>query len=334
VDSDSLSGSHTPQILAMPCGEAGHVLGLVRPCVERYGWGKHSSVRLSVLGTDSSDQGHWIGTGGAIRQIIFEDGENGPGTWLAVRQATVITIFRPIYGKSLGSSIRPSGSSRTYLPSNLDPNPLVELRAERSSSSSHVDFSFNPWYARQFAVVDPLGRWSIWDIEGRHGKNSSFELVPGKSASFYDGSVPDPTGKILGQDFADGWHRILWTCNISTIVLCNRHHLAVFDMKTKPIRLQIPDFLEATNTEWILDIKRSALNFNHIFVLTTSRIIWIEVSPGGEQRDGHIGYAGAKIILSYRHFRDASDESLRLTTLKDDNGMVFKTLTWIFAYRT
>ncbi len=104
-------------------------------------------------------------------------------------------------------------------------------------------------------------------------------------------------------------------------------------MKAKPIRLHTPEFLETNNSEWILDIKLNALNFNHLFVLTTSRIFWIEVFPAGEQRDDQIGHIGAKIILSYRHFRDASDKSLTLTTLKDDNGMMLGTLTWIFTYR-
>lgn len=42
IDHGSISGSRTPMILAMPCGDAGHILRICRPGFEKRGWGKDS----------------------------------------------------------------------------------------------------------------------------------------------------------------------------------------------------------------------------------------------------------------------------------------------------
>jgi RNA polymerase I-specific transcription initiation factor RRN6 len=320
ADSERVSGSRKPEIFAMPCGEAGHILRLTRPRIESYGWGKQSAVRVALMNPASPDRGYWIGTGGAIRQISFADDDNGSGTWLAVRQATATTIFRPIY-REISSASEPLNSYRTAFPSsNLNPNPVAVLTAEQSGSKCHMDVSVNPWYARQFAVIDQLGRWSIWDVEGRGHRSSSLKLVPGRSGQIYDGIVPDAGLKMAEPDLVDGWHRVLWASGVTTIVVCNRRHVAVFDVKATPIRLDCPDFLPANNSDSILDVKRSAMNLSHLFILTTSRIFWIEVTPAGEERDSQNGYIGAKVILSYRHFRDSNDETMKLTVVKDEKG--------------
>jgi len=317
VDVDHQPRYRTDPIIAIANGEAGHVLRLIRPRVANYGWGKQSAVSLSLMDAASSDLGHWVGIGGRIQQIAFADEQNVSSTLLAVRQASVITIFRPTYHRQPVPAVIPSGYAKQYPPSRLSANPITALTAERCGSRRHVDLSFNPFYSRQFAVVDDLGRWSIWDIEGRLRKRSTAELVPGKSGGIYDDYVPP--SRLKGTDNADGWHRVLWATNVSTIVVCNRRHIAVFDVRTTPTRLKSPELLPARrNTDWILDIKRSPKNPSHLYVLTTSRIFWVEVITSGEDKDGH--GSGIRVILSYRHFRDANDETMSLTTLKDGDS--------------
>jgi len=63
------------------------------------------------------------------------------------------------------------------------------------------------------------------------------------------------------------------------------------------------------------------VNMNILFVLTTSRVFWVEVIPLGEEKDDQNVSAGARVILSYRHFRDPNDETLTLTPIKDNNGI-------------
>jgi len=317
VDADHAAGSRTAHILAIPSGEAGHVLKIIKPRVEKHGWGKRDGVRLSVLNATSADQGHWVGTGGTIRQIAFADNEFESGTWLAVRQLAMTTIFRPVYRAAPKQFVASTAFYTAYPPSRLDPNPVAVLAAERSGSETHVDVSFNPWYSRQFGVIDRSGHWTIWDIGGRQVKQKLLNLVPGKNGHIYDGYVFDQDNKVPNK--LDGWHRIIWVGSVSTVVVSNRRHLAVFDMNSQPSRLPCPNFMSQTQSDWIIDIKRSVLDISHLFILTTSRIFWLEVIPATE--DGTDGKCGVNVLLSYRHFREMNDETMKLTVFKDNESM-------------
>ncbi|KIN05550.1 hypothetical protein OIDMADRAFT_188861 [Oidiodendron maius Zn] len=271
VEADRPTEQRTQPIIAIPSGEAGHVLRLVRAQTEYRGWRKQSAVKLPLLHA-SRDIGYWVGTGGTIHQITFSNERNGPGTLLAIRQDSVVTIFRPMYHKQRARAVVPKGYDNQYPSSRLCANPIATLTAEQCGSRRHADISFNPFYSRQFGVVDDSGHWSIWDIEGRMRRNTTLELVPGRSGGIYDDSVHSPHGKDFQK--TDSWHRILWGSN------------------------------------------RSPTNFRHMFVLTTSRIFWINVLPAAGERGEKD--AGLRVILSYRHFRDISDETMRLTVLPED----------------
>ena len=316
VDVEHLPGYRTKPIIVMPWGEDGKVLRLLRPLVQNCGWGKKSSVKLTLMDASKAEIGHWIGTGGAIRQISFAEEDKMSCNWLAVRQSSIITIFRPMYRAEPVPAHAPIGFGISYSPSRVDPNPVAVLTVDQSSTNSHVDMSFNPYYKRQFAVVDEGGTWSIWDIEGRLRKSSNLSLKPGKRGHIYDQYVYNPLTK--PPDHADGWHKVSWVSSVSTIVACSRRHLAVFDISSTPQRLQSPELLSPSNTDWILDVKRSVLHPDHLYVLTSSRIFWIiVVACGGEKNDD---FTGARVILSHRHFRDPNDESMKLQAMTEDHG--------------
>lgn len=320
VDADRISRSRRPRILCKPCGGAGHVLQLIKPDIERRGWGRYSAAKLMLLELEPSERGYWAGTGGAIRQIESADDENESGAWLAVRQDTIITIFRPLYGRLHHFASPTAGFCPIHSSSRLNPNPVATLATERITTEDYMDVSFNPWYARQFAVVDARGYWSIWDLERQNGKGSPEKLIPGKKGNLNDGHDQDLVSR-PPIDHADGWYRILWACNINTIVLCNRRDIAVIDITSALARLQSIEILTGNSTEWMIDLKRSPQHLNHLFVLTTYRIFWVEIFPPGEDGGVQIASSGIKVKLSYRHFRDPNDETLRLTLVNDDPGM-------------
>jgi RNA polymerase I-specific transcription initiation factor RRN6 len=319
VDGDRRSNSRISPIIAIPCGEAGHVLRLIKLRTERHGWDTQYGVRLSLMSAETPEEGHWAGIGGPILQIVSADEGENLGTWFAIRQATMTTIFRPIYQKTPKRFRAPFSCSAAYSPSRLDANPVAVLEPHRDGTGNHADVNFNPWYVRQFAVVDQAGKWSSWDIEGRQTKRSSMAIVAVKTGYIYDGLdlEPDSTTKLPGD--VGEWHRILWAGSVSTIVVMNRRHLAVFDTTLEPRRLSSAAFSKATTNEWILDVKRSTMNPGHLFVLTTARLFWLDIVPA--QEDGRNGSTGVNILLSYRHFRDSTDEAMKLTLSKDDDGM-------------
>ncbi|KAG4432629.1 hypothetical protein IFR05_011882 [Cadophora sp. M221] len=321
-DPERVSGIRRPQILVVPYGAAGHILRLVKPRIETRGWGKSSGARLSLLNLDSLDAGHWIGTGGTIRQIIAADGEDDKESWFAVRQATVVTLFRPIYGK-LHTTPVPSAGYPTFAPSMLNANPVASLTAQRTGSKTHSDAAFNPWFSRQFAVADTLGYWSIWELETQYNNSTTASevLVPKKTGGIYDGQVDEESSEAPDLGHFDGWYRILWACNLSTVVVCNRRHIAVFDLKSKTAPLGRGNIFPAGNTDWILDIQRCTTDMNYVYVLTTARIFWIEIIPAGERSDDQVE-VGCRIILSHLHFLSPDDETLKLAPLKSGNVSV------------
>ncbi|KAH7356839.1 RNA polymerase I-specific transcription initiation factor RRN6-like protein [Rhexocercosporidium sp. MPI-PUGE-AT-0058] len=322
-DAERVSGIRRPHILAVPSGAAGHVLRLIKPRIETRGWGKSSGARLSFFNLESLDTGHWMGTGGTIRQIIAADDNKDKDCWLAVRQATVITLFRPKYGKLHANLVQSSTGHSTSVQSMLNANPVVSLTAQRTGSKTHSDVAFNPWFSRQFAVIDTLGYWSIWEVDVRynHGKNSSPVLVPKKTGGIYDGQAEDESLKVLELVHFDGWYRVLWAGNLNTVVVCNRRHIIVFDVKAQTKPLGRANIFPVGNTDWILDIQRCNTDMNYLYVLTTSRIFWMEIIPGGERYDDQLE-AGCRTILSYVHFMSPDDETLKLTPLKSDNVSV------------
>lgn len=309
-DIKRVSGTRRPTILAFASGAAGHILHLVRPRLQTRGWKDQNNGKLQLLDPSYLEHAYWTSPLGPIRQVAFaSDGDTSPksGVWLAVRQDTVITIFEPVYG-TLSPAVAATSTPPTNLPSSLlNPNPVLSLSVEGTPSQAHVDFSFNPLYSQQFAVIDERGRWQIWNIEKKHDKGSSRVLTPGIVGSLADDK------KEQTELFVDGWHKIMWACDVDTIVVCSRRRLAVFNVRSTSERLASPDLFPEKSSDWILDAVRSPASRDQLFVLTGTRVYWVQIIPAGNRDEA------MRVIDSYRHFRDASDDSMRLTAV---NGRV------------
>lgn len=305
-DTKRVSGSRRPTILAFASGAAGHILHLIRPQLRTRGWKDPKNSKLQLLDSSSLEHAYWTSTIGPIRQVAFAsdiDINASSGPWLAVRQDTLITIFEPVYG-TLSPAATATSAHPTNLPSSLlNPNPVLTLSVEGTPSQAHVDFSFNPLYSQQFAIIDERGRWQIWNIEKRHDRGSSRFLTPGKSGSLAEYKNEQ------NESFFDGWHKIMWACDVDTIVVCSRRRLAVFNVSSTPERLASPDFLPTKSRDWILDVVRNPASKDQLFILTGAQVYWVQIIPAGDED------AAMRVIDSYRHFRDANDESMRLTAV-------------------
>ena len=319
-DIDHDSRSQKIQIMAMAYGEAANVLRLIKPQVEALGWDGRRGTKLRSLNPISSENGYWIGDGGPIQNITFAADMNGLSSWLAVQKSGCTTILRPTYHQFNASSASTTKIGKKYPPSRLNANPILEMRMERTGGRSHVDVSFNPWYVRQFAVLDEQGYWSVWDIEGRRRKRVTFEASPKRSGHIHDDSSSDLSFKFTSG--TDGWGRILWAGSVSTLIVCDRHNLAVFDLKAAPKRLYSPPLVRPDSGEWILDVKRDPINLQHIFILTTRHLFWLNVIAAGEDYDELNGYVGARVLLSVRHFRNDEDDTAKLALLEENDGNV------------
>lgn len=315
---DHMSGTRVIEIMAMVYGEAGNILRLIRPRIEALKWDSSDGAKLRLLNPSSSEDCYWLGDGGPIQHITFAVDSDGFTSWLAVLKAESTTILRPIYRRDLIPSKISVGPGIRYPPSRLSPNPVLRLGNERTGARPHAHVSFNPWYVRQFAIIDQRGYWSVWDIEGQKRKRTTFEAKPGQSGHIQDDLLSDESFKSYHS--ADGWGRILWAGGFSTLVLCDRRNLAVFDLRAKPKRLYSPEIIHPKSTDWILDVKRSITDLHHIFILTTTRILWLQITEAGEDQDEKYASGGAKILLSCQHFRNQEDETAKLELFSRNEG--------------
>lgn len=295
-------------VLAVAHGEAGHILRLIKPRVEDHTWDGDDSVKLRLLNPSTSEDGYWLDGAGSIEQIVFSSGVEGDRSWLAVRKLASTTILQPLYQRTPAPTRVPPGFQDKYRPSLLDPNPAVTITSTMTNGRNHADVAFNPWYPRQFAVLDEEGYWSAWDVEGRKRAGSKI-ATPGKSGYILDDRASSDTSLDIASN---GWGRIFWAGNVSTIIVCNDRHLAVFDLKAHPIRLRSPDLVPNGSFGRILEVKRSPLQHDKVFVLTNSRLFLLQINATGDWQDDTDKTAGARIIMSCLHYREAQGNLLKL----------------------
>ncbi|KAL5363060.1 RNA polymerase I-specific transcription initiation factor RRN6-like protein [Aspergillus floccosus] len=280
---------------------------------------QENTIGMRVPSIGNSERVEWCAGGAPVRQICFARPVEEKPTWLAVRFHRSTSIFRPMYHRTpvpvhiyrQGERVPPNSHSN----SRLNANPLVEISHLQTGGFAHADVTFNPWYQRQFALVDERGNWSIWEISGRqrrHKSNLSAVCVKSGSLPWLDlGDDQD----IEGHPRHDGWAAIEWVGDFKTLIVSDRRCLILYrteddDTYSYPIELDL-----GRRSEWILDMKRSPCNVSHVFILTTSRIFLLDVSPESLPVADKASSPSLYPRLSWRHFRDPEDTTLKLTPL-------------------
>lgn len=268
----------------------------------------------------SDDTAEWSKNGAPIRQVCFAGTIDSKATWMAARLPDSTIVFRPLYHRH-PVPMHIHGDFPAVDPpmrnSRLDANPVVEISTADTGGFVHADVTFNPWYQRQFAVVDVRGNWSVWEISGRHQPG-----VANKTAErVRSGSLPwtDYNHK-TSRPRHDGWASIEWIGEVSTLLVSDRQCVMLYCMEDDQVRLNTVEIGMTRKSEWVLDVQRSSHNESQFFVLTTSRILWFDVAAKAALSDEE-SRPPLHPRLSRRHFRDPEDTTLRLTDLLANGGM-------------
>ncbi|KAI9737753.1 MAG: hypothetical protein M1834_009121 [Cirrosporium novae-zelandiae] len=302
------SGGRTVQIGALVSGGAGDTLLLVRLEEEKLSWPQSKGTKLKSPTLKSGEQGWCLGNRGPIQQIVFsQNSEAENGGWLAVRLLSSTIIFRPIWRRH---GVRPAATTRNIYadrnisPSRLDANPVITVPIAKTGYVSHADISFNPWFEKQFAVIDQKGSWSIWTITGQWRAKQA-DLQADRSGHL------SPTQN--GPENSS-WHRILWVGSVNTLVVCNRHQIDILNIHgDDTVSINAPDLRLSQFSNRVVDVKRSPKDFGEFFVLTSRQIFWLKYHEG----DAFAKEAGSKrdtvqVLMSWKHNRDNQDPSLRM----------------------
>lgn len=283
---------------------------------------KREDLAMRVPSISGSDITQWSKNGAPIRQVSFARTVEGKATWMAVRLPDTTIVFRPIYHRHAvpmhvhndfpGVDAIPMRNSR------LDANPVVEISTAYTGGFSHADVTFNPWYPRQFAVVDDRGHWSIWEISGRHRRG----MANMTAARVNSGSLPWPDhNHRLSRPRHDGWASIVWISDVSTLLVSDRQCVMLYRIEGDQVRMNTVEIGIARKSEWVLDVQRSSHNESQFFVLTTSRILWFDIAAEAVPSDEEELRPPLRPRLAWRHFRDPEDTTLRFTDLLAGSGM-------------
>jgi len=162
-----------------------------------------------------------------IRQIIFAGGADDEmgKPYLAVRTLAGTTIFMPT---RLQTPL-PGRTNRFW------PKKLLTIRNEDMYGNTHAHVEFNPWFEKQFAVLDEKGGWKIWDTEGRQRKGTNDHIVK----EYANGRMPTDDGS---EDVIGGWGRLCWGGDLNTILVAGRKRAGVFDLR---VNLEPNSLMEA-----------------------------------------------------------------------------------------
>lgn len=267
-----------------------------------------------------SDVSEWSRRGAPILQVSFARALEEDPHWLAARLPDATVIFRPrLFRRETVPMYVPDNDlaalSAPRRNSPLDANPVVEISISQTGGSPHADVTFNPWYPRQFGIIDIEGYWSIWEITGHHRKRKSAFAAK----CLKRGSLPwmDHTQDPNGPQY-DGWASIEWIGDVSTVLVSDRRCVMVsqiFDEDSQSYQVELGLTLES---EWVLQVRRSARNTSHFFVLTTTRLLWFDIAS--VQRNARGEPLPLKSRLAWRHFRDSEDTTLRLCDVSIGEG--------------
>lgn len=297
-------------IVAIAGGEAGGSVRLIVLAQEQLSWRDSKNVYLDNLSSKEGEEARWSGNGSAIQQLVFAETEGQTSSWLAVRYQGAISILRPRLRRNDFAWKSNHGGA---LHSRLDANHILTLTTVRSHGTQFADVAFNPWYHQQIATVDQKGHWSVWNLECVVRQRDLWEV---KKA--YGGIIVDIKNKDGGEPShpEDGWGAVLWAGNTNRLVVARRRALAVFDLKGRTSQLSVPDIVSSSSSDWILDIKTSSAATSDVFIVTSSALHLIRISSMED-----VAQSGIQCLLSWRHFRDLGDISLRLNLLTSSENM-------------
>ena len=230
---------------------------------------------------------------------------------LAVRLPLRTVLFRPSYHR--GRQAAEPSTHYDLPPSVISARPLLSITNRQTGGATHADVAFNPDYQFQFGIVDQQNNWGVWQLE-RRAKRDEYSV-----SRLIGGSISP--AEDAGTDDGDGWARILWAGDSSTVIVCNRRHFSLIDIRGELFGyLPVPPIIPHRSTDWILDIRRHPQHKTQFFILTSTRLFFVAVTTSRTAIDSTAGQAGATILFSRRHYWGDEDLTLQLSvqTLVDD----------------
>ena len=317
-------------IVASVAGSSRHLVRLSPLTSNLFSSKVFPGYKFNVSGVDTREPGYYIDNFSPIMQLCFSTKNGRTGGFLAVRRDTGTIILRPIWRQSRVD--RPSRPRTDDLVddvlhnlSELGPGYVLEVTIDQTEKLSHADVAFNPWYERQFAIINRAGLVSIFTLERPSRLNVGWMLITGPT--FKIKPSPDvEEGSTEEADIQwDGWAALLWAGDEVTMIASTRRTFQLLSLgEDHIVLLKTPDILERHEDDVILDIKRDPIDATQVYVLTSTHAIWLRISTSDEREVAEEGSLSARVIVRLCHYRSPRDISIRLSVHRSDGGTFLK----------
>jgi RNA polymerase I-specific transcription initiation factor RRN6 len=332
--------------LAMPTGQSGHALRIVRAQIEDWGWYVDGNATMKLTNIDPEDEGHWCDNALSINQIKFTSGSSyyvhgsnnsikRPLRWVLVQTAAETIIFQPtLHGVPVQKKPCSCGNVVRGL-RYITTDAIIRIPIKETGGRAHCDVAFNPATETkppQIAIIDEGGQWTVWNITGsRHVRKTVLLPFLHAKGTFTNGISSGPS--VIAHDLGH-LHRILWLPKTAedapqsnTILICNATSVSVTDVGTVDRPLRTFDLVHSIGVDIVVDVQVSPVNTSYVFVLTTTSIFWLDLSPLQAARSPGASSKASKtnqpfLLLSCPHLRGPGDKTMKLSlaSAKSDHG--------------
>lgn len=341
--------------LAMPTGQSGHALRIVRTRHEDWGWYVDGSATMKLTNVDPEDEGHWCDNALSINQIKFTSGSSyyvhggsshtkRPLRWILVQTAAETIIFQPtVHGAPVQKKHCTCDSvvrGLTY----ISTDPIIRIPIQETGGRAHCDVAFNPATETkppQIAIIDEGGQWTVWNITGsRHARKNILLPFLHAKGTFIDGISSGPS--VIAHDLGH-LHRMVWLPKATgdapqsnTLLVCNATSVSVIDIGTTDGPLRTFNAVHNIGVDIIVDVQVSPVNTSHVFVLTTTTIFWLDLSPLQSERSPGASSKSSKkkqpfLLICCPHLRGPGDKTMKLSLVSaksDHSGDVAVALVY------
>ncbi|KIX04891.1 uncharacterized protein Z518_05762 [Rhinocladiella mackenziei CBS 650.93] len=285
------------------------------------------SCRVPCVGNQAL--AYWNDSAEPIRQLSCSRHRNR--TQFLVVKSSGTTLLRPSTGhnrsevfltsRGLGQGLNRSGSL-------LDPCPILTIPSSRTGGHPHAHSDFHPHEKNSIAIVDTSGNWSIWKTKGRRATSTHVLYQIHLQSSGGLSIVEHQPLSIGTQQCFDDWHMICWLTNVEGVVerilVCNRRLAGVFKLNGEFVGHADMRLGLQSKRHQILDVKNSTRRQDHVFVLTTSRLMIFRSSEVSWKEKS--GAEPLALVCSWNHFRDGSDTGLRMALFESVQT------TWVLLF--
>ncbi|KAL7926499.1 RNA polymerase I-specific transcription initiation factor RRN6-like protein [Trichoderma austrokoningii] len=352
-DPSDKSGVKKIPIMAVASGEAGEILRLARMEDAQWQWGANGDAFLNAAVVDSTDkaaEATWADDGLPIRQVVFAGGrlQDESTRWLLVQKETKTTVLWPEFRQVPTASTQSANDFAQERPSLINPHPLFTIYSHQTGGSAHSDAALitaASGRSQQIAIIDETGYWSIWDLPAAwqsqrkgpsrlsltkcgHISDGLLDEMPSTSSHpnerhgilIVEGKGPE---KIESSPSPSYRERV----NNATqyLLMWNHEKVEVLNLDANILLPRLGRIIrDRGKLDWILDVHRSPVRQDHVFILTQYHITWVDLLSRGESGSGLLK---PSILLSCPHLGTKHDDSrmfiCRASDDDEDTSLVF-----------